>query len=421
MAKKKRTRRKKLSKHVKNTAIALIFVLLGLVLLWPYLRSAFLGAFVQIGRGIPGVLDERASGEAIFSNGQTVLTAPAAGAIKFTVKNGDSVRVGDVIAEIGDREALSAVTENLAAARAELRLYEEETADKFKELTEIIQKCYEDAVSAFYGMQVAFASGNTLNYIEEEAGFNHKVGVLSQNRAGLMGLEDQRSKLVSQVEVMQQVAVSSSVKILAPVSGTFCSQITALDVKLSAVNLAEMDASQLSVLARELKDAREGRVEDGQEVGYGDMIGRIVSGEDVKFFLVVKTEHRPDVKPGSKILLEASGNMPVYSKISGVTDGKPPGYSIISGEIDYISPDKYVRACYASVITRREQGIIVPVKSLVDKDGEIGVLLVQKTYAMFHPVDVKMIKGDQAVVQGISETSEIVLNGMKFFEGRRVR
>jgi len=40
---------------------------------------------------------------------------------------------------------------------------------------------------------------------------------------------------------------------------------------------------------------REGRVEDGQEVGYGDMIGRIVSGEDVKFFLVVKTEHRPDV------------------------------------------------------------------------------------------------------------------------------
>jgi len=97
-------------------------------------------------------------------------------------------------------------------------------------------------------MQVAFASGNTLNYIEEEAGFNHKVGVLSQNRARLMGLEDQRSKLVSQVEVMQQVAVSSSVKILAPVSGTFCSQITALDVKLSAVNLAEMDASQLSVL-----------------------------------------------------------------------------------------------------------------------------------------------------------------------------
>ena len=63
----------------------------------------------------------------------------------------------------------------------------------------------------------------------------------------------------------------------------------------------------------------------------------------------------------------------------------------------------------------------MPVKSLVDKNGQTGVLLVQKTYAVFHPVEVRMIKGDRAVVQGISETSEIVLKGMKFLEGRRVR
>jgi hypothetical protein len=146
-----------------------------------------------------------------------------------------------------------------------------------------------------------------------------------------------------------------------------------------------------------------------------------VSGENVKFCLTVKTEQRPDIRSGSKVLLEIGSNAPVYCTISSIIDGKPPGYSVISGEIDYLAPDRYVRASHASLITRREQGVIVPVKSLIDKNGQIGVLLVQKTYAVFHPVEVRMIRGDQAAVQGISETSEIVLNGMRFFEGRRVR
>ncbi|HHT85786.1 MAG: HlyD family efflux transporter periplasmic adaptor subunit [Bacillota bacterium] len=421
MAKRKRSRRKKLSNHMRNAAIALVFMLLGLTLLWPYIRSAFLRAIVPIGRGTSGVLDERVSGDAVFCSGQTVLTAPAPGSIRFTVKHGDSVRVGDPIAEIGDKDALASVSENLASAQAQLRMYEAQTADVFQDLSGIIQECYQRAVAAFYNLQTAFASGDTSNYLEKYHGFDHEVDELSQHRAKLMVLEDERSKLVSQVEMMQQIASSSSVKILAPVSGIFCADITALDSRLTEANLAAMDASELSVLAREIKDATEYRVEDGQEIAYGDLIGRIVSGENVKFCLTVKTEQRPDIRSGSKVLLEIGSNAPVYCTISSIIDGKPPGYSVISGEIDYLAPDRYVRASHASLITRREQGVIVPVKSLIDKNGQIGVLLVQKTYAVFHPVEVRMIRGDQAAVQGISETSEIVLNGMRFFEGRRVR
>lgn len=406
---------------MKNVAIALVFVLFGLVLLWPYIRLAFLRAVVPIGRGVPGVLDERVSGDAVFYSGQAVLTAPAAGTISFRVKHGDSVRVGDVIAEIGDTDALASVADNLAAAQAQLTEYEAQTAGSFRELTRKIQACYENAVSAFYEMQIVFASGNPSNYLEKQEAFDRYVDDLSQNRAELMALEDQRSRLVGQVEMMQQVASSSSVKILAPVSGIFCADVTAMDPELTPANLSGMDASQLAVLARELRDATEYRVQDGQKVQYGEVVGRIVSGEDVKFCLTVKTEQRPDLKPGNRVMLEINGSTPVYCTISGVTDGKPPGYSVIAGEIDYLAPDKYVRASQTSLITRREQGIIIPVKSLVEKNGQTGVLLVQKTFAVFHPVDVRMIRGDQAVVQGLSETSEIVLNGMKFFEGRRVR
>ncbi len=367
------------------------------------------------------MLDECISGQAIYANGQTVLVAPASGSIRFNVKNGDSVRVGDVVAEIGDKDALSSLSENLVLAQEALRAYDDQTSNKFANLTESIQERYENAVSALYGMQIAYASGNTSNLIATEDEFCEELEALSSNRAQLMGLEDRRAQLAHQIEVIKQVASSSSVKVLAPVSGVFYSEIVSLDSKLSMASLAEKDGSELSVLAQELEDAVEYHVEDGQNVSHGDMIGRIVSGENVKFFMTVKTEYRPDIKVGSKASVESEGPASLSTTIKEVTDGKPPGYSIISGEIEYIPPDKFVRTSHISLITRREQGIIVPLKSLVEKDGETGVLVVHKTYAVFQPVDIKMIKGEQAAVEGVSETSEIVLNGIKFFEGRRVR
>ena len=139
----------------------------------------------------------------------------------------------------------------------------------------------------------------------------------------------------------------------------------------------------------------------------------------MKFCLTVKTEQQPDVRTGSKVLVEIGAGSPVACTVSGVTDGKPPGYSVISGAIGYLSPDRYVRACHALPHYRRT-GIIVPVRAWWIRTANRRAPG-QKTYAVFHPVEVRMIKGDRAVVQGISETSEIVLKGMKFLEGRRVR
>ncbi len=421
MARRKRTKKKKLQKRFQNAGIAIILLLLGLLLLWPYLRTAFLTAFVPIGRGTSGVLDERTSGYTIYADGQTVLTAPASGSIRFLVNDGDSVRVGDVIAEIGDDQALTAVRESLSHAQAGMRLYEEETEGKFAALTETIEDCYHRLVSAFFRMQSAYAAGDFTGLAESEREFGQEGRIVSEKRADLKGIEDERSRLAHQYEILQKIVASSSVKILTPVSGTFASQLVPQDLETSSSILAGKDASQLTVLANELANTKSYRVENGQEVAQGDAIGRIVSGENVKFFLTVKTEQRPDIETGDKVLVELDGKTSFNSTITGVVDGEPPGYSIISGEIDYISSDRYMRTSYASLITRRKQGIIVPFRSLIDKEGQTGVLVVQKTYARFCPVEVLMVKGEQAAVSGINDTTEIVLKGMTFFEGRRVR
>ncbi|MBP8613315.1 MAG: hypothetical protein KBI40_00475 [Firmicutes bacterium] len=304
---------------MQTAGVVMAILLVGLVLLWPYLRSGFLTLFVPIGRGTPGVLEDKISGNAVFVGGQEILIAPSSGAIEFRHKKGDSVKTGSTIC------------------------------------------------------------------------------------------------------VIRPISDGDAVEVKTPVSGVFFNEMVIEDMLLSSLDLSEKDASEISVLATQLSAPQPVVVEDGQVVSEGEMIARVVSGDKIHFYLVMKTEKRPDLAIGDKVRAEVGENVFSDCTIVDVVDGKPPGYSVISGEISEVPPEKYVRTAYASLITRRQEGIVVPSESLVEKDGQTGVLTVQKTYARFRPVEVLMVRGDQAVIKGIDETSEIVLKGKPFLDGRRVR
>ena len=316
--KKKTDRQKSIHKNLQTAGLVIAIALVGLVLLWPYLRLAFLTLVVPIGRGTPGILEDRISGNAIYAGGQEILVAPVSGTIKFLYESGESVRSGDTVCEVMPPES------------------------------------------------------------------NHPQEIKA---TGL---------------------------------GVFFNDIVVEDLVLSSADLSQKDASELTILCSELADSQPVSIEDGYFVSEGEMVGRVGSGENVNFYMVVKTEERPDLSIGDKAEIEMNESQ-YDCIITSVIDGKPPGYSIISGEIDYVPPEKYARTAYTWLIACKREGIIVPSQSLVEKDGQVGVLVVQKTYARFRPVEVLMVKGDQAVIKGIDETSEIVLRGMAFFDGRRVR
>ena len=98
--KKKIDKKKQLKKKMQTVGVVMVVLLLGLILLWPYLRSAFLTLFVPIGRGTPGVLEDKISGSAVFLGGQEILVAPLSGKIEFRHENGDSIRSGGVVCTI---------------------------------------------------------------------------------------------------------------------------------------------------------------------------------------------------------------------------------------------------------------------------------------------------------------------------------
>lgn len=421
----KRRPRNKAARYRSFARRALVFVIIlsvGLLFTWTYIRSALLSALIGVTRGESGTLADSVSGEAVFAGGISVVTAPAPGAVRFLVQSGESVRLGQPIAEVGAPSTAAAFLESIAFAKEALADYEMETDDEFASLLSRVQPAYEKSVLLFFEMQDCYAAGETGKARTAEATLASVGSSISADRERLLQIEAERSRLASSIASIAAAQKASTVQVLAPASGTYVSDFCEIDSKFTEESLAGKDASELLALSREAKGARPLSVKEGQTVSTGDVLGRVVSGQKVAFYLPIKTEDRPDLAGGRDvdITFTATGERE-SGVITAIEDGKPPGYSIIAGEMPLVSLGKMVRAGAVSLVIRSRTGIIVPKSAVLEKDGNTGVLTIQKTYARFIPVEVLMTREDKAVVRGISAGDEVVSRALSFLEGKRVR
>lgn len=411
----------KLRSYMRRMLFSVVLLSVIFVFTWPYLRSAFLKMTIPIGRGTLGALEERADGEAVFAGGFATVTTPAPGTLKLLVASGESVRTGQVIAEVRNLKSSEAFRDSLAFAKEQLADYEANTKGEFETLSVALQEAYGEAVNLFFRAKTARASGAFGVARQYEALLEREEEDLREHGTRLSQIEEERARLARNVAGIEAAQASSAVQILSPVSGVFSSEITQVDSKFTPENVSGKSASELATLAREARDAKPGTVKDGQKVRAGDVIGRVVSGQGVSFYLPIKTEDKPDIRERSEVQLSIASGPTVSAEIVDVIDGSPPGYSIIVGTITVMPFGSLTKAAQVGMIVRRRSGVIIPRSSILEKEGRQGVLTVQKTYARFKEVEVLMTKGSQAVVRGISETDEIVLRASHFLEGRRVR
>lgn len=419
------TRRHRSKAKIRSMArkVTFLAILLSIVLLltWPYLRTAFLRATISVGRGTLGSLEERTDGEAVFAGGLSLVRAPAPGTLRLLVKDGESVRTGQVIAEVGEAGAEEAFDDSLRFAKARLASYEAETQDEFEKLSASVEAAYAKAIDLVFKSQDAAAGGATLLSWEYESLVEAEERSLRRDAARLAQIEEERAALAANVAAIEAAQASSVVSILSPASGVFSTEVTPVETKFTRDAVSGKNAAELAILAREARETQPKSVKDGQPVETGDILGRVVSGQNVSFYLPVRTEDKPDVRKDGRVDLSLGDGTSVQARITEVQDGKPPGYSIIVGEITLMPVQSVTKASQVGIIVKTQSGVLIPRSALIDRDGRQGVLLVQKTYARFREVQVLMVKGDQAVVKGIDETEEILLRAWGFLEGRRVR
>lgn len=394
-----------------------------LLFTWTYIRTALLAAFIHISAGETGTLADSVAGDAVFAGGSSLVTSPVPGAVKFLVRSGESVRMGQAIAEVGMPDTAAAFQESLDFAKSRLAQYEKSTEAEFALLQDRVEPAYERAVNLFFEAQDLYAAGEVPSARAIEAELAGVSASLATDRERLLEMEGERARLAASVSAIAAAQKSSVVEILSPSSGTFLTEFYAVEQKLTVESLNGKDASELLSLAREAKDARSLSVKEGQMVVAGDIIGRVVTGQKVVFYLPVKTEERPSgASMGQAVdVVFTSTGAKESGTISAIDDGRPPGYSIIKGELPMVAEERMIHAGPISILVRSRTGVIVPKTAVMEKEGKTGVLLVQKTYARFQEVEVLMTKGDKTVVKGISAGEEIVVRASAFFEGKRVR
>lgn len=418
------TRRRSKTKYrayARKVAMAVIIISVAMLFLWPYIRSAALTAFIPIDRGRAGTLEESVTGDALFSHWSSLVVAPANGTLRILVQGNESVKLGQRLADIGSPNTAEALAEGLLFAERTLEAYENETAVEFRNLVDQADEAYKTAVEALFSGRRAYGTGDLKSARLAESRVRDNGEAIKGFRARLSEIEDRRAELAGNVILVQQAVDTAGVQVLSPASGVLSWQCSDYDLTMAGVALADKDASELLAIIREDKDARIMTSSDGQTVTMGDPVGRVVSGQDALFYFPVKTEIRPDVKAGSRIEVRFRDGTSTQATVTAVEDACPPGYSVLTGEVPLLKVSRPSNSMEISLITSRATGLIIPSRSIVERDGQKGVLTVQKTYARFTPVQVLATKGKEAVVKGIGETDEIVLRGMSFLEGRRVR
>ncbi len=398
-----------------------IFTGLALLLIWPYLSAGLLTLFAPIGRGSPGTLEDEVSGTAVFSGGSWVVSAPANGTLRLLVGDNDSVRMGQVLATVGDPETGIDFSQSIAAAEGNLEEYEQGTQEEFEFLTGQVEHFYQEAIEALLDSRVAWARGDSETALFQESCFWDAQAAVDGGRSRLSAMEDKRAGLTGIVSLLEQALESANVKVLSPATGFFSTRFTDFESRMTDALLAGKDASQIMAICREAENSVFMETHDGKDVKLGDPIGRVVSGQDISFFLPVKTEERPDLKTGEHVVFRFSNGLESRATILGIADAKPPGYSVISGNLDVLSGEGGIYPSNVSLVLSSKSGILVPSKSILEMGGQQGVLVVQRTYARFRPVEVLATRGNKAVVKGISETDDILLRPKAFLEGRRVR
>lgn len=411
----------KLRTLTRRVILSALLLSLVLLLTWPYLRTAILRATIPVGRGSLGTLEERTDGEAVFAGGVSLVTAPAPGTLRFLVRDGESVRTGQPIAEVGKEGAREAFDDSLRFAKARLLAYEAETQEEFERLSNSVEDSYARAVQLFFLSQEASAKGEMELSSRYESRLLDEEKNLRQDAGRLAEIEEERADLAAHVAAIEALQASSVVHVLSPASGIFSTEVTSIETKFTKENVAGKSAAELAILAREAREAQPANAKDGQAVQAGDILGRVVSGQGVSFYLPIKTEDKPVFREDGKVELALSDGTVLQAKVTEVHDGKPPGFSIIVGEISVMPVSSLRKVDEVGLIAKTQSGVVIPKSALMVREGHQGVLLVQKTFARFREVQVLMVKGDKAVVKGIDETNEIVLRAWGFLEGRRVR
>lgn len=111
---------------------------------------------------------------------------------------------------------------------------------------------------------------------------------------------------------------------------------------------------------------------------------------------------KDDVGKSIKVRFKDYGNTVVSGTLKHFDESSENGSLIIVRTDEQLKDFQRIRTANVEIITKHKEGLIVPVKSITEKDGIRGVFIERSGMARFVPIKISIINDKEALVENLS-------------------
>lgn len=169
---------------------------------------------------------------------------------------------------------------------------------------------------------------------------------------------------------------------------------------------------------------RPSSLQDGQLVAVGQPLARVVDNREWRLCVSLPPAEVRELAGRSRlrVRLPALGEEEFVLPVEASRPGDDRTYGTITlwGR-EWRQELARIRVLEVEVVKEQFSGVIVPRRSLVKKEEQVGVFVVKKTLAQWVKVEVRGEKGSRVAVEGIPEGSQVIVNPWLVREGAIVR
>ena len=151
-----------------------------------------------------------------------------------------------------------------------------------------------------------------------------------------------------------------------------------------------------------------GHVRDGDTVRAGASVARLVRSDGARLYLELPEDILPESRRPVLLKLPSAADGTFYGQVAAVSEVAPSARLI---ELDrYVSVLDAVRTVDVDVIVARVEGVVVPTRAIVWRDGRTGVFVRRPPGTTFLNVEVVASVDGVSVVEGLTPGTPVVIN-----------
>lgn len=225
--------------------------------------------------------------------------------------------------------------------------------------------------------------------------------------------EGERAGLNAEIARFRPVGGSdgNEISIKAPLAGVVCYHPDGLEGILTPQTWDNLDLDQLDQLSKPAP-------QDSAMLSGGQPVAKIINNL-TNPQLIVRLS--PGINPpaaGQTIYLQLAQNQAALTGETIAARQDQSGIQVLVRLKEYRPDLVHQRRLDLSYITERYTGVVVPISSLVERNGEMGVYVLNMGQVVWKRVEVAGRVAEEAAVRGLNTGTEIIINANLAKEGQ---